>query len=237
MKMEPEIIIALVATIGCFSMTGEGRAHQAAGGCARDRITTCVTASGDRVNVPVVAPVRSHRIAGNLNKSSFRRRRLRPVGCKVDPEFVAVRIEEVHDGRTRESLAGGHPDHAVRNHRAFIFDVCDHIIRGEGRIGDCCSPVGNLNRTRKADADLARGRIQGAELPVAPDDAVVAIGRQEAGNGFHAVKVGSPRVTLNVHSAAGRICAEQCGCDGQIAGLLRASRKGGGREEDQQNAS
>ena len=110
--------------------------------------------------------------------------------------------------------------------------MCDHIIRGEGRIGDCCSPVRNLNRTRKADADLASGRIQGAELPVAPDDAVVAIGRQEAGNGIHAVEVGAPRVTLDVRYGAGGVRTEQCSCDRQIAGLLRTFRKGGGREED-----
>src|SRR5204863_2499106 len=92
--MEAEIIVSLVPVAGRLSVTEEWRAHEAAYCHAGNQITTPVR-SGYRIDIPVIASVRSQPSACYLDKRSFWCGRLRPVRCHVDPELVSVRIEEV----------------------------------------------------------------------------------------------------------------------------------------------
>ena len=191
---------------------------------------------GDGVNVPVGATgvIGSHRIASDLHKRCFRRAGLRPIRCHVDPVLVAIRVKEVHDHRAWKGLASGHLNHAVRDLRAFILDVRNHVLGSEWRIGNRRSTAGNLNRIRKAEADLASGRVQRPELPITPNDAVVAIGRQEAGDGLHAVDVGTEAVTLDVSDSPGSIDVGKSCSDWKIDRSLRALRERSGRKKEQQ---
>src|SRR5438093_6856918 len=151
--MEPGIVVSLVPTITGLPMTGEWRAHQAADCRARDGIARAVVSGRNWIDRPVVAPrvIAGYGVASDLDVGGFRCRGLGPIGRHIDPEFVPIRIKEMHDRRTLKGLAGCHDEHTVAKHRAFNLDVSDYILSGEWRIWNCRPAVCNLYRIGETD--------------------------------------------------------------------------------------
>src|SRR5437773_2175314 len=100
MKVEAEMVVPLVPVGRRLSVASNGRAYQAANSLARNQVAVNVS---DRYGIdkPIVAAIGSVRIADHPGKSSLRL----PIRPHVDPEFVAVGIEEVHDQGALQSLA------------------------------------------------------------------------------------------------------------------------------------
>jgi hypothetical protein len=100
--MEPKMVVSLVSAIGILSAADEGGTDWTPNGRTGNRIARSVIPCWNRIDEPVVAAgvISGDRIAGDLDIGGFRSGRLGPVRGHIDPEFVAVRIEEVHDRRT-----------------------------------------------------------------------------------------------------------------------------------------
>ncbi len=92
MKVEAEMVVPLVPVARRLSVASDGRAYQAANSLARNRVAVNVSARYG-IDKPIVAAIGSGHIADHPGKSGFRF----PIRSHVDPEFVAVGIEEVHD--------------------------------------------------------------------------------------------------------------------------------------------
>ena len=127
MEMEPEGIVSFVQS-ATF-----GEVHKPADCRARNWTPIHVITRGNRVDIPVVAAVGSHRVTGYLRKCSFRF----PIWTHVNPVLGSVAVKEVGDECALEGLVGRHGDHVVEDLRALVFDVRTHIIDGEWRIGYC----------------------------------------------------------------------------------------------------
>src|SRR5207247_721646 len=98
----PEVVVSLVPTIRRLPVTGKRRAHQAADGRTGDRIARAVIPGRNWIDRPVVASrvIGGYRVASDLDVGGFRCWGLGPIGRHVDPEFVPIRIKEMHDQGT-----------------------------------------------------------------------------------------------------------------------------------------
>jgi len=186
-----------------------GEIQESPNGCARNHVPNRILTRRNGIDVPVFAAVGRHGVTSNLCICSPRF----PIGPHVNPVFGSVAVKEVDDQWALELLVGGHRDHVKEDLCALVLDVRPYILDSERGIGCCRSAIGHLNRIGKAKVDQASSRAQCVELPVAPYDAIVSIGCQEAGNTPDAVEIRTQSVTLNVSHNPRGIRIGKCGSD------------------------